>query len=84
VPRPARFAEACAEIAQDPDAHVLAGGEDYELLFTVPRGRTPQFGTCIGRAAEAPGITVRDAFGRAIEPPQAPGFDHFGGSRGAT
>jgi thiamine-monophosphate kinase len=58
----------------------LAGGDDYELVFTVPRGVTlPDVGvalTRIGRIEAAPGLRVVDARGEAI----AHGlrsFDHF-------
>jgi thiamine-monophosphate kinase len=38
LPRPAGFAGACARLRLDPRRLLLAGGEDYELLFTA-RGR---------------------------------------------
>ncbi|WP_439608898.1 thiamine-phosphate kinase [Hydrogenophaga sp.] len=65
---------------------LLAGGDDYELLFTAaPIARaaidavaqacgTPV--TRIGRITQAPGLRVVDASGRAVPVPQR-GFDHF-------
>jgi thiamine-monophosphate kinase len=65
---------------------LLAGGDDYELLFTAaPIARaaidavaqacgTPV--TRIGRITQAPGLRVVDASGRAVPAPQR-GFDHF-------
>jgi thiamine-monophosphate kinase len=38
VPRPRGFARACAALSVDPDRLALAGGEDYELCFTVRQG----------------------------------------------
>jgi len=67
----------------------LAGGEDYELLFTVPaerEGALPAISreagvavTRVGRVtAAAAGLTVRDRAGRARRPGVA-GYNHFAG-----
>jgi len=65
---------------------VLAGGDDYELLFTAPAshaeavvaaGRasgTPV--TCIGRIEAAPGLRLVDAQGQPV-PGRYASFDHF-------
>jgi thiamine-monophosphate kinase len=65
----------------------LAGGDDYELLFTAPADRTDavhraaaQAGvsvTAIGRIASGGGLTVRDAQGQVLDAAQWRGFDHF-------
>jgi thiamine-monophosphate kinase len=66
---------------------LLAGGDDYELCFTVPPGRDADVTalgdrlavplTRIGVATAQPaGLQVRDATGHALDPlPRA--FDHF-------
>jgi len=41
LPLPRGFAEACARAGRSPLALALAGGEDYELLFTLRGGPTP-------------------------------------------
>ena len=66
---------------------MLAGGDDYELVFTAPRSRrsaieaagrkagvtvTPIGGTVAGR----PAVRVLDARGKVVSTPRA-GFDHF-------
>jgi len=65
---------------------LLAGGDDYELLFTAPASAraavhaaaqasgTPV--TCIGRIEAAPGLRLFDAQGRPVAF-DAAGFDHF-------
>ncbi len=64
----------------------LAGGDDYELLFSAPAarhdavraaGRTAGVAvTCIGRIEAAPGLRLCDAEGRPLAAPYR-GFDHF-------
>ncbi len=66
---------------------VLAGGDDYELVFTAPpaarnrvkaaavMAQTPV--TCIGRIEAAPGLRLVDGAGVALERRFA-SFDHFG------
>ena len=52
----------------------LTGGEDYQLLVTVPprhASKASSF-TCIGSIKKAPGLTLD---GERILPK---GFDHFG------
>jgi thiamine-monophosphate kinase len=70
---------------RDPVQAALAGGDDYELVFTVPRrtrGRLGAIGresrgvplTCIGELTQDPAIVVRRD-GRTE--PLPPGFVHF-------
>ena len=70
-------------------AHVLSGGDDYELAITAPpaardavqaaaRGAdTPV--TRIGRIDAEPGLRLRDAQGRALATGRFASFDHFAG-----
>lgn len=73
-----------------PDArrgHVLAGGDDYELLFTAPPAARHEIATRAAEAATpvtrigamviAPGVHVLDRDGRDVTPVRG-GFDHFG------
>ncbi|QSQ22563.1 thiamine-phosphate kinase [Pyxidicoccus parkwayensis] len=63
----------------------LAGGEDYELLMSVPPARSRAFEracaragqavTRIGLVSEGSGWVCRDMTGRVLPPPR--GFDHF-------
>jgi thiamine-monophosphate kinase len=64
----------------------LAGGDDYELCFTVPPALVADVqtdlarlgcgATRIGRIIEGAGVRVRDAQGQWLEPSQR-GWDHF-------
>jgi thiamine-monophosphate kinase len=83
IPLPRGFAGACRRLGCDPTHLCLAGGEDYELLFTLPP-RSPLAGstarlarrlavevTEIGRISARPGI-------RGLpELPRAGGWRHF-------
>jgi thiamine-monophosphate kinase len=58
---------------------LLAGGDDYELLFTLPPGVEPPSVpgvplTCIGRIVAAPGVLLD---GAPLPRDVAHGFDHF-------
>ena len=65
----------------------LAGGDDYELLFTAPAARRPEIEaagaatgvpvTRIGAISAAPGLRVLDRHGEAMDS-GGPAFDHFG------
>lgn len=68
----------------------LYGGEDYELIFTVPSSRTSHVPRSIdglalhfiGEIRSGRGLTLIGPAGVAT-PMEARGFDHFSGSRGA-
>jgi len=65
---------------------LLAGGDDYELLFAAPPGQRLQVTEaartagvavrCIGQLQAEPGIVVHDGQGRPVPTPWT-GFDHF-------
>jgi len=65
---------------------VLAGGDDYELVFTAPpsaRAAVEQAGassqtvvTRIGRICATPGLALTDSIGQALAHPPT-SFDHF-------
>ena len=59
---------------------ILTGGEDYELLFTIPADRKAELArlpvTIIGRMEAGQGTSVLDAEGRAINTGKG-GYRHF-------
>ena len=79
IPR-ARAIRECRNAALAKEC-LLAGGDDYELVFTAPRSKRARIAALgvsrIGAiVAGRPGVRVRDAGGRAV-PVSRTGFDHF-------
>jgi thiamine-monophosphate kinase len=76
----------CAGIAgfDDRISMALGGGDDYELLFTVPESRAQEIEsrvpgriTRIGRIREGSGVRWHLAGGKSFEP-RSSGYQHFG------
>ncbi|QWV98058.1 thiamine-phosphate kinase [Geomonas nitrogeniifigens] len=76
-----------AECGADPYPLALSGGEDYELLFSIPAGREPDVAalcasvglpvSVIGEIKAGTGIELVAPDGSSYTPPRR-GFDHFG------
>ncbi len=75
LPTEPGFAEACARVGADPDAIALGGGEDYELLFTMPASLPLTIATRIGEIVDAPGVHVLGRDGSLT--PHHDGHEHF-------
>lgn len=75
------FERLAREAGADPHRLALAGGDDYQLLFTAPASRTvKELGTRIGDVTEGPaGVRVLGSDGEPIELTHT-GYRHF--SRG--
>ena len=91
VPADPGAVEAAGLLGRPPLDLAVAGGEDYELLFAVPRRRRGAFLAAVGRAGEATATRIGSltrASGLLIEVDGerrelvASGFDHFGGRTG--
>ena len=90
IPYSASLIHYCDERHLDPLAFALDGGEDYELLFTVPLsvisqviqkvpGETGTSLKSIGRMLpKSKGVTLINRKGERV-PLEPGGFDHFGG-----
>lgn len=78
---------ALADHAEKPAEYVLAGGDDYELCFTVPEERLEAVKeldcrvSIIGRITAERGLRVLDANGREWRPERR-GWDHFRNAHG--
>lgn len=86
VPVHPGVAAVATRIAADPLVLALGGGEDYELVFTVPRRRRRAFLHATGRTGLPPvtrigvctkddGVTMVDENGHAVALPT--GYQHF-------
>jgi thiamine-monophosphate kinase len=77
IPMAPGFADLARGLGCDPLELALTGGEDYELIYTLPGGSSPGPGTRIGRITErSAGIVVRDAKGQSVRLP-GHGYQHF-------
>ncbi|MDX1648363.1 MAG: AIR synthase-related protein, partial [Myxococcota bacterium] len=81
VPRPRDLAAACRRLDLEPDALVLAGGDDLELLFTLPPGGPST--EALGRRLGIPVAEVGEIAARGLRVAgaaaglAAPGWRHF-------
>jgi thiamine monophosphate kinase len=55
---------------------IVTGGDDYEILFTVPAGANVSGATRIGCIVPGKGVAFRDDAGNPIEVAAA-GYRHF-------
>lgn len=85
LPRAPRFEAACRAVGAHPVSLLLGGGEDYELLFTVRKGREARFAAWakrkripvsrIGRTTAEAGLKFLEA-GRPLRK-DVSGYTHF-------
>lgn len=79
IPMAPGFADLARGLGRDPLELALTGGEDYELIYTLPGGSAPGPGTRIGRVVDrGSGVVVRDAKGDPVTLPFR-GYRHFQG-----
>lgn len=86
VPLSSHFREAALRFAEDPLHLAMTGGEDYELLLTLPPDRLDDADslaletgvplTVIGEITSEPGLSVRDRDGKSHDA-AIRGFSHF-------
>ena len=79
IPLAPGFAALAEELGADPLSLALLGGEDYELIYTLPENAAPGPGTRIGRMLPADGhaqVRVLDAQARPMTL-EGKAFRHF-------
>jgi thiamine-monophosphate kinase len=87
LPLSAAYRRACPQLSADRYLPALSGGEDYELLFTVPKrnekriqalaGKLRLPMTCIGEITDKRrGLVVADRHGKRVRSLPT-GFRHF-------
>jgi thiamine-monophosphate kinase len=77
IPVPPGYRAACARLGLEPGALASGGGEDYELLFTVPpaAASAPRLSRRLGMPVAEIGRVVMRAPG--ARPARVPGWRHF-------
>ena len=87
LPLSAAYRRQCPQLSRDFYVPALCGGEDYELLFTVPQRNEKRVQalaeklnvsmTCIGQiTGKRPGLVVTDQHGKRVRPLPT-GYRHF-------
>lgn len=90
IPLSATYRARLSEVGWD---YALAGGDDYELCFTVPPGQPAEIDalarrldvplTAIGEITSGRALEIYDEAGRAYQP-KGQGYDHFGSASAGT
>lgn len=70
IPLCAGIRESAQRLGDDPYDYALFGGEDFQLVYTVPRGAVP-YGTVVGEVVEGEGVYLD---GKKLT---RFGYDHF-------
>lgn len=75
LPTPSGLETVARNLGLDPVALALAGGDDYELVFTASAPVDPEVGTRIGEIRPGAAVVEVTRAGRPMEAP--PGYEHF-------